>query len=64
MLCTALVPRIGYDSAAAIAKEASASGRTVREVARERAGLTEEELAALLDPEAMTQPGRSAGAGG
>jgi fumarate hydratase class II len=60
MTCTGLVPRIGYDAAAAIAKEAYASGRTVREVARERTDLTEEELRELLDPEAMTMPGRSA----
>jgi fumarate hydratase, class II len=60
MTCTGLVPRIGYDAAAAIAKEAYASGRTVREVARERTDLTEEELRVLLDPEAMTMPGRSA----
>jgi fumarate hydratase class II len=65
MLCTALVPSIGYDAAGAIAKEAYASGRTVREVARERTGLSEEELTRILDPEAMTRPGRdSVGAGG
>lgn len=58
MSCTALVPRLGYDAAAAIAKEAHATGRTVREVARERSGLSEAELATLLDPAAMTEPGR------
>ena len=36
MLATALAPRIGYDAAAALAKEAHESGRTLREVARER----------------------------
>src|SRR5207302_341720 len=41
MLCTALAPRIGYDQAAAIAKEAFASGRTVREVARELTSLSD-----------------------
>ena len=56
MTCTALVPRIGYDAAAAIAKEAHASGRTVREVARERTDLSEAELTELLDPERMTAP--------
>ena len=60
MLCTALVPRIGYDAAAAIAKEAFATGRTVREVAREKTELSEDELSSLLNPEAMTAPGRSA----
>ena len=64
MTCTGLVPRIGYDAAAAIAKEAYASGRTIREVARERAGLSEDELTTLLDPEAMTVPGRGTGGGG
>ncbi|TMC50739.1 MAG: class II fumarate hydratase [Chloroflexi bacterium] len=57
MTSTALAPRIGYDAAAAIAKEAYASGRTIREVARERTDLTEAELTELLDPETMTEPG-------
>ena len=64
MLCTALVPRIGYDAAAAIAKEAYASGRTVREVARERTQLSDAELTQLLDAEAMTHPGRDTAAAG
>jgi fumarate hydratase, class II len=64
MLCTALAPRIGYDAAAAIAKEAYKTGRTVREVARERSGLDEAELTRLLDAEAMTHPGRDAGPAG
>jgi len=49
-MVTALAPEIGYESAAALAKEAYASGRTVREVAREKSGLPEERLNALLDP--------------
>jgi len=57
MTCTALAPRIGYDAAAAGAKTAHASGRTVREVARETTGLGDDELAELLDPEQMTAPG-------
>jgi fumarate hydratase class II len=64
MLCTALAPVIGYDAAAAIAKEAYATGRTVREVARERTDLDEAELTRLLDAEAMTHPGRGGPAGG
>ena len=65
MTCTGLAPRIGYDSAAHIAKEAFSSGRTVREVAREQTSLTEEELDELLDPEAMTEPSMGRiGAGG
>jgi fumarate hydratase class II len=64
MLSTALAPRIGYDAAAAIAKEAYETGRTVREVARERSGLDEKELTRLLDAEAMTRPGLETGPGG
>jgi fumarate hydratase class II len=66
MTCTGLAPRIGYDAAAKIAKEAFATGRTVREVARERTSLTDEELDELLDPVAMTEPspGRVGGGGG
>jgi fumarate hydratase class II len=54
-MVTALVPRIGYDQAAAIAKEAYAQGRTVREVCLERRVLPAEELQKLLDPRAMTE---------
>ncbi len=50
-MATALAPVIGYERAAALAKEAHASGRTVREVALESAGLSPERLAELLDPE-------------
>jgi len=49
-MATALVPEIGYERAAEIAKEAFASGRTIRAVAREKSGLTEERLQDLLDP--------------
>jgi fumarate hydratase class II len=64
MLATALVPAIGYDAAAKIAKEALASGKTVREVARERTKLAPEELDRLLDPLRMTEPGVGAGPAG
>jgi fumarate hydratase class II len=47
-LVTALVPHIGYDRAAAIAKSAYASGRTVREVAAAEAVLPLDQLEALL----------------
>ncbi len=56
-ICTALVPRIGYDASAKIAHEAQLTGKTVREVARERTELTEAELDELLDPSGMTEPG-------
>jgi fumarate hydratase class II len=61
MLATALAPAIGYDEAAAIAKEASKTGRTIREVAREKTSLTDEQLDGLLNPEKMTEPGLGAG---
>jgi len=53
-LATALVPRIGYDAAVGIAAEAHASGRTIREVARERGVLPDEDLDELLDARKMT----------
>ena len=56
-MCTALAPLIGYDRAAEIAKEAYSSGRTVREVAREKSGLDDATLAQALDPEKQTSPG-------
>jgi fumarate hydratase, class II len=56
-MCTALAPRIGYEAAAAIAKEAYQTNRTVREVAREKRLMPEEELSRLLDPWRMTEPG-------
>ena len=46
---TPLVPRIGYDRAAAVAQKAYASGRTVREVLIEERILPEEEIDALLN---------------
>jgi len=52
-MCTALAPVIGYENAAALAKEAYSTGRTVREVAREKSGLPEEKLNALLDPKSQ-----------
>ena len=64
MLATALAPAIGYDAAAKIAKEALTSGKTVREIARQRTALKPEELDRLLDPARMTKPGLDAGAGG
>jgi fumarate hydratase, class II len=47
-VATALNPFIGYDRAAEIVKEASSSGRTLREVAREK-GVDEETLDKALD---------------
>ena len=53
-MCTVLAPEIGYEKAAAIAKEAYKTGRTVREVAREKSGIPEERLNKLLDPRSQS----------
>ncbi|MEC8192444.1 MAG: class II fumarate hydratase [Myxococcota bacterium] len=55
-ICTSLAPAIGYDKAAAISKEAFKTNRTVREVAIEWDVLPADELNALLDGRAMTEP--------
>jgi fumarate hydratase class II len=62
-ICTALAPKIGYDAAAEISKIAYKTGRTIREVAREKTSLSEAELNELLDPAKMTEPGLSGGPG-
>ena len=64
MLGTALAPAIGYDAAAAIAKEAAATGQTIREVAKLRTEITEEGLSELLNPEEMTKPSLEVRGGG
>jgi fumarate hydratase class II len=53
-MVTVLAPVIGYENAARISKQAYASGRTIREVAREQSGLEEDRLDNLLDPETQT----------
>ncbi len=63
-ICTALAPVIGYDAAANLSKEAYKTGKTIREVARERTHLSEEELDRILDPAAMTKPGLEGGPAG
>ncbi len=55
-MVTSLAPLIGYDRAAEIAKESAATGRTVREICRERQVLPSDELDKALDPESMTHP--------
>jgi fumarate hydratase class II len=47
-LVTGLVPKIGYDQAAAIAKKAYETGKTIRQVAKEESILPEDELNDLL----------------
>ena len=47
-LATALVPHIGYDKAAEIAKTAHAEGKTIKEIAKREGILSKEKLEALL----------------
>jgi fumarate hydratase, class II len=63
MLATALVPVIGYDEVAKLAKEALRSGRTIRELALEK-GIAAADLDTILDPAKMTEPGLGGAAAG
>jgi fumarate hydratase class II len=56
-LATALNPTIGYDAAAAVAKEATATGQSIREVAVAQGHLTSEQADTVLDPRRMTERG-------
>jgi fumarate hydratase class II len=61
-MVTALAPVIGYDRAAAIAKESATTGETVRAICQRKLhelGLTQAELDAALDPARMTGPGET-----
>jgi fumarate hydratase class II len=49
-LVTALVPEIGYEKAAALAKHARQTGKTIREIALAESGIPEARLTELLDP--------------
>jgi fumarate hydratase, class II len=57
ILVTALNPVIGYEKGAAIAKQAYAERRPIREVAAEETDLGAERLASLLDPAELTRGG-------
>jgi fumarate hydratase class II len=63
-MVTSLVPRIGYDAAAEIAKESVRTGKTVRELCIEKNVLPPDELAEALDPWGQTEGGVHAGGGG
>src|SRR5580692_11625092 len=63
-LVTSLAPIIGYDRAAEIAKESVQTGKTIRQLCREKKILPEDQLAAALDPIEMTKPGGEGSAGG
>jgi len=57
IIVTALNPHIGYDNGAKIAKEAVATGRSVRELVLEAGLMTEDELDDALDIKKMTEGG-------
>jgi fumarate hydratase class II len=56
MLATALVPVLGYDRAAAIAKQAAREGTTLREACLAQGALSGEEFDRLVVPERMVAP--------
>ncbi len=55
-MVTSLNPHIGYEKAAAMAKDAFKSGKTIRELCREQSILPEDTLKLALDPWSMTEP--------
>ena len=55
-MVTSLNPHIGYERAAALAKEAFKTGKTIRELCREQSVLPEAALKEALDPWSMTEP--------
>ena len=60
-IVTTLVPHIGYDASAAIAKEAGETGEAIKQVALRRTDLSSEELDGILDAASMTEPGLGSG---
>jgi len=72
-MCTSLVPIIGYDASAALAKDAFKQGKTVRQLAyetvvgtKDNAGktITKANIDEYLNPWSMTLPGGEGSAGG
>jgi fumarate hydratase class II len=61
MLVTALVPHIGYDRAAQIAKHAQRHGSTLREAALALGAVSAEQFDAWVDPSRMLGPHRMLG---
>jgi fumarate hydratase class II len=56
-MVTSLNPFIGYERAAALAKEAFKTGKTIRQLCEEQKILPPDDLKKALDPWAMTEPG-------
>jgi fumarate hydratase class II len=57
MLVTALAPRLGYDTAAKVAKRAAESGGTLRQAVQDLGLLSGEEFDEIVQPAAMVGPG-------
>ena len=57
MTITALAPEVGYDRCAALAKQAHAEGKTIKELVGELKLMPPERLAELMDYDSMTRPG-------
>jgi fumarate hydratase class II len=55
-MSTSLNPLIGYEKASKLTKEAFATGKTIRELARQQGLVSDEELQRALDPMSMTEP--------
>jgi fumarate hydratase, class II len=64
ILVTALNPVVGYLRGAEVAKEAMATGKTIREVVIAKGYLSAEQADRLLDPAKMTEGGIQAGGPG
>lgn len=56
MLVTALVPVIGYDKAATVAKRAYSEGKTLREIALEMDVISASEFDRIVSPDKMLKP--------
>jgi fumarate hydratase class II len=64
MMCTALAPVVGYDKAAAMAKDAFKSGETIRQYCVRTGIVDAKRLDKLLDATGMTKPGAKGPGGG
>ncbi len=56
MMVTSLAPAIGYDTAAKLAKQALAEGKTIRQLCLDNGVLPADKLDELLEPTSMTKP--------
>jgi fumarate hydratase class II len=62
-IATALAPHLGYDVVAQVVHDATAAGKTLREIVLERGLMSPDDLDRTLDVAAMTRGGRPDGAG-